>query len=120
ERDLVTTYTVEKASPNGRERVCHDVFCDESISQWLREILSRRIPWKKPLQMVERDLVTTYTVEKASPNGRERVCHDVFCDESISQWLREILLRRIRWEKLLQMVEREYVKSNSLMKVCLT
>src|SRR5690606_27823820 len=99
ERDLVTTYTVEKASPNGRERVCHDVFCDESISQWLREILSRRIPWKKPLQMVERDLVTTHSAEKASPNGRERACHDVFRDKSISQWLRENLSRRIPRKK---------------------
>ncbi len=84
ERDLVTTYSVEKASPNGRERVCHDVFCDESISQWLREILSRRIPWKKPLLMVEREHVTTYSAEKASPNGRENACHDAFRDKSLS------------------------------------
>src|SRR5690606_8592145 len=101
------------------ERACNDVFCDESISQWSRECMSRRIPWKKPLLMVEIMHVTTCSVIKASMNGRENTYHDVFRGKSLSKWLREILSRRIPWKKPLQRVEREFVTTYSVMKASL-
>src|SRR5690606_40913476 len=95
----VTTCSVIKASMNGRENTYHDVYRGKSLSKWLREILSRRIPRKKPLQMVEREHVTTYSAEKTSPNGRERSCHDAFREKSISKWSREHMSRRIPKKK---------------------
>src|SRR5690606_39875902 len=98
------------------ERACNDVFCDESISQWSRECLSRRIPWKKPLLMVEIMHVTTCSVIKASMNGREITYHDVFRGKSLSKWLRESLSRRIPWIRHRPMVERGFVTPHSVLR----
>src|SRR5690606_40711492 len=77
------------------------------------------IPWKRPLPMVEREHVTTYSAEQASTNGRESACHGAVRDKSLSESLRESMSQRIPRKKPLLMVEREYVTTHSVMKASL-